>query len=139
MEDMTSSAEFDLLLVPGVAFDARCNRLGHGKGYYDSFIQQTRARVGRGAGSNSNNGGGGGGVTSPIIVGLALSPQVVEMVPVGEQDQRLDFVVSAEGSFAYASVAGDYAHGGGWLSADLPFEWHGFSMCAFSACMLLMK
>ena len=33
MDDLTTSGEFDLLLVPGVAFDARCNRLGHGKGY----------------------------------------------------------------------------------------------------------
>lgn len=35
----------DLVLVPGVAFDAHCNRLGHGKGYYDAWISQLRAQA----------------------------------------------------------------------------------------------
>jgi 5-formyltetrahydrofolate cyclo-ligase len=32
--DGTYSGMIDLVVVPGVAFDARCNRLGHGRGYY---------------------------------------------------------------------------------------------------------
>ena len=35
----------DLIVVPGVAFDQRLQRLGHGKGFYDSFFSSYRARV----------------------------------------------------------------------------------------------
>ena len=30
----------DLVIVPGIAFDQKLNRLGHGKGFYDLFFQR---------------------------------------------------------------------------------------------------
>lgn len=40
-------AAVDLVVVPGVAFDRRGARLGHGKGYYDLFLKHVSPQVPR--------------------------------------------------------------------------------------------
>lgn len=41
--DTADVDEMELIVVPGVAFDRRGNRLGRGKGFYDRLLRQTRA------------------------------------------------------------------------------------------------
>ena len=66
--------DIDLILVPGVGFDKRGNRLGRGGGYYDKFI----TRLGR----------------KTLLVGVGYDFQLVDEVPANRWDKRLDYVVT---------------------------------------------
>lgn len=63
-------AEVDFVLVPGLAFDRRGYRLGRGAGYYDRLLPRIGAEVPR--------------------VALALSPQLVDEVPIEPHDRPVD-------------------------------------------------
>lgn len=63
-----------IIFVPGIAFDSRGNRLGHGKGYYDRLL----ARLSAGA----------------TLVGLAYELQVVEAVPCETWDRKVHLIVT---------------------------------------------
>lgn len=64
--------ELDLVLVPGLAFDAAGRRLGYGQGYYDGFLPTVDAPA----------------------VGLAFGFQLVDAVPAGPDDARVDAVAT---------------------------------------------
>jgi 5-formyltetrahydrofolate cyclo-ligase len=68
--------EPDLLLVPLLAFDRRCHRLGYGRGYYDRTLAALRAR------------------RAIVAVGLAFAAQEMLSLPVSDTDQRLDWIVT---------------------------------------------
>ncbi len=73
------------MIVPGVVFDQNCGRIGHGKGYYDSFISRaTNANITR-------------GLPRLITIGICFDEQVLgdgERVPMAEHDEPLDYVVT---------------------------------------------
>ncbi|MCE5203945.1 MAG: 5-formyltetrahydrofolate cyclo-ligase [Coriobacteriales bacterium] len=69
---VASVEEIDAFVVPGVAFDRDCRRLGMGGGYYDRLIASLPASV-------------------PVI-GLAYEEQVVESVPCSDHDQSVHIV-----------------------------------------------
>lgn len=67
----------DLLLVPGLLFDEKKNRLGYGGGYYDTYF--AKHREGK-------------------RIGLAFAAQLsAERLPAGERDVPLDAVVTENG------------------------------------------
>lgn len=65
-------ASADVVVAPGVAYDAAGGRLGRGGGSYDRALA---------------------GVTVPVV-GIALDTEVVDEVPVEEHDRRVDVVVT---------------------------------------------
>ena len=69
--------DIDLVLVPALAFDPACRRLGKGKGYYDRFFQLVRPNV-------------------PLI-GICFDWQVVPVVPTESHDRKVTCVLSPGG------------------------------------------
>jgi len=63
-------------LVPLVAFDKNLNRLGYGGGYYDRLIKKLSKKK------------------KIIKIGLALSVQKIDEVPINMYDQKLDYIVT---------------------------------------------
>jgi 5-formyltetrahydrofolate cyclo-ligase len=73
-EKQIAPHELDLILVPGVAFDRRGGRTGHGKGYYDKLLQHARP-------------------DAPLIA-LAFECQLFPEIPMHEHDIYMDKVVT---------------------------------------------
>ena len=66
----------DILLIPLVAFDKNLNRLGYGGGYYDRLIEKLSKKK------------------KIIKIGLALSIQKIDKVPIDVYDKKLDYIVT---------------------------------------------
>lgn len=63
----------DLIIVPAVALDRNCNRLGRGKGFYDRLLRDLRATT----------------------IGVGYDFQLItDGIPVDPHDVQLDFVIT---------------------------------------------
>jgi 5-formyltetrahydrofolate cyclo-ligase len=71
--------DLDLVMVPGVAFDRRGGRTGHGKGYYDKLLQHARK-------------------DAPLVA-LSFECQLFDEIPTGEHDIFMDKVVTEDNVF----------------------------------------
>ncbi|MDN5312237.1 MAG: 5-formyltetrahydrofolate cyclo-ligase [Thermoanaerobacteraceae bacterium] len=69
-----SPEEIDLVVVPGVAFDKKGNRMGYGAGYYDSFLPKLRPEVKK--------------------VAVAFEIQVTDSLPAEEHDVKMDLIIT---------------------------------------------
>ncbi len=70
----------DLVVMPGVAFERHGHRLGYGHGYYDKFLHSLRKE-------NPN----------VVAVAVAYDFQIVETLPSGSHDQRMDAIITENG------------------------------------------
>lgn len=72
-DDTVDPSAIELIIVPSVALDRRCNRLGRGKGFYDRLLAHTKATT----------------------IGVAYDCQLLAFdIPVEEHDVPLDFVIT---------------------------------------------
>jgi 5-formyltetrahydrofolate cyclo-ligase len=69
-------SELDLVIVPGVGFDARGGRTGHGKGYYDKLLENAKPET--------------------PLVALSFECQMFDEIPMQSHDIFMDKVVTEE-------------------------------------------
>ncbi len=77
-EHPASLKDMDVVVVPGMAFDRRGNRMGYGMGYFDKFLAELRK-------------------INPkiVIIALAYSRQVeYDKIPSYENDVPVDMIVT---------------------------------------------
>ncbi|MCX6667459.1 MAG: 5-formyltetrahydrofolate cyclo-ligase [Euryarchaeota archaeon] len=67
--------DMEVVLVPGVVFDESGNRIGHGVGYYDKLLK------------NSKN---------AAHIGLAFEVQIVDSIPAEGHDVKVDRIVTED-------------------------------------------
>lgn len=66
------TGDYDIILVPGLAFDNQMNRLGYGAGYYDKFLNRQ---------------------SNAIKIGVCYPFQLLDRIPVEQHDVVLDEIV----------------------------------------------
>ncbi len=74
----------DLVVAPGVAFDRKGGRIGHGKGYYDRWLSRLGSHVTR--------------------VGLAFDFQVLDAVPQDGNDVRMDTLITEKSTMNCSGI-----------------------------------
>lgn len=66
--------DLDVVIVPAVAYDKNCYRLGYGGGFYDRFLENLRKDA--------------------VTIGIAFDLQIFDEVPKESHDAQLDYIVT---------------------------------------------
>lgn len=76
-EEALTEGGLDLILMPGLGFDRSGNRLGRGKGFYDTYLERCiRHPKGK-----------------PYTIALAFKEQLCQEIPVNDNDVHIDEVL----------------------------------------------
>ena len=81
----TNYSQIDMVLVPGLAFDAAGHRLGRGRGYYDRFLNKVGTVLLCQDSLTQKN--------RPSVFGVCFDFQKVPAVPTDEHDIIVDEVI----------------------------------------------
>ncbi|MGH2671506.1 MAG: 5-formyltetrahydrofolate cyclo-ligase [Actinomycetota bacterium] len=73
--EFVPAVDVDVVIVPGVAFDRRGGRVGYGGGFYDRLLSRA---------------------PSAPAVAVAFDVQLVDAVPQGQSDSRVDVIVTED-------------------------------------------
>lgn len=74
-EKLLDESKLDMVIVPGVAFDEKNNRMGRGAGYYDRILKR---------------------LPNTKKIGLAFGFQMIDEVPVEPHDIPMDVVITGK-------------------------------------------
>lgn len=86
-DKLTPKSYSDIILVPCLATDLKCNRLGYGKGYYDRFLNK---------------------YNFVLKIGIVFHEFIFQELPVEEHDITLDSVCSENGLFSSGKLLKRY-------------------------------
>ena len=64
--------EIDLVIVPGIGFDQKGNRIGHGEGFYDRLLKNTNA----------------------LAIALAYEFQIIKNISIDKYDIPVDIIIT---------------------------------------------
>ncbi|XP_031829035.1 methenyltetrahydrofolate synthetase [Nomia melanderi] len=76
-ENALENGNLDLIILPGVAFTRDGKRLGHGMGYYDSFLNAYVKEQ-----------------KKPYLIAVAFNEQIWDDIPISEKDVSVDLVLT---------------------------------------------
>lgn len=74
-EEWTDMAAVDVIVVPGMAFDRRGNRMGRGRGFYDRLLQRA---------------------CNAYKVGIGFDCQLLDAIPTEPHDAKMDCILCGE-------------------------------------------
>ena len=74
-----SIKDIDIVIVPAVAYDKNCYRLGYGGGFYDRFIKKLK--------------------DDAITIGIAFDLQVLNSIPKENHDAQLNYIITETNTY----------------------------------------